>query len=79
MVVHEPGTQDALRAGGASLPEAPRSPILHTREALIRTLGVSLVAVAAIVASLTLVRQRNDVPAQARVNRPAEQGDIRCV
>ena len=44
-------------------------PTLLTREALIRTLGVSLVAVAAIVASLTLVRQRQDVPAQAKVKR----------
>lgn len=54
----------------APLPRASRSPpSLLTREARIRTLGVSLVAVAAIVASLTLVRQRQDVPAQAKVKR----------
>jgi hypothetical protein len=41
-----------------------------TREALIRTLGVSLVAVAAIVASLTLVRQSQQLPAQPRDKRP---------
>lgn len=41
-----------------------------TREALIRTLGVSLVAVAAIVASLTLVRQRQEIPAPHKDKRP---------
>lgn len=61
------GTQDALRCGGAS-PDAPRKS--STREALIRTLGVSLVAVAAIVASLTLVRQSHEVPVQRKDKRP---------
>lgn len=35
-----------------------RHPIPSFREALIRTLGVSLVAIAAVVASLTIVRQQ---------------------
>jgi hypothetical protein len=61
------GTQDALRARGAS-PDAlqPSS----TREALIRTLGVSLVAIAAIVASLTVARQRQEVPSRFKEKRP---------
>ncbi|HEU0055375.1 MAG TPA: hypothetical protein VFQ39_19440 [Longimicrobium sp.] len=41
-----------------------------TREALIRTLGVSLVAIAAIVASLTIVRQRQDEPVRDKGKRP---------
>jgi len=41
-----------------------------TREALIRTLGVSLVAIAAIVASLTVARQRQEVPSRFREKRP---------
>jgi hypothetical protein len=39
------------------------------REALIRTLSVSLVAVAAIVASLAVVRQRQEEPARGRERR----------
>lgn len=41
-----------------------------TREALIRTLGVSLVAIAAIVASLTVARQRQETPNRFREKRP---------
>lgn len=41
-----------------------------TREALIRTLGVSLVAIAAIVASLTVARQRQEMPTRFREKRP---------
>ena len=52
---------------GAS-PEAPRNHP-ETREALIRTLGVSLVAIAAIVASLTVARQRQEVPSRFREKR----------
>jgi len=48
-------------------PGAPRSS--PTRRRLIRTLGVSLVAVAAIVASLTVARQRQDIPAPVRGKR----------
>lgn len=33
---------------------------ISNREGLIRTLGIGLVAIAAVVASLTLVRQRNE-------------------
>jgi hypothetical protein len=44
----------------------------RSREALIRTLGVSLVAVAAIVASLTLVRQSHELPAAQRKDRRPE-------
>lgn len=40
-----------------------------TRRRLIRTLGVSLVAVAAIVASLTLARQRQDIPVRDKGKR----------
>lgn len=36
------------------------APLLSQREALIRTLGVGLIALAAIVASLTVVRQRQE-------------------
>jgi hypothetical protein len=42
------------------------------REALIRTLGVSLVAVVAIVASLAVVRQRQEEPVRVRERRGAE-------
>jgi hypothetical protein len=45
-----------------------RSPVIA--EAPIRTLGVSLVAIAAIVASLTVVRQRQDQPERAKEKRP---------
>ena len=48
--------------------DAPRT--TPTREALIRTLGVSLVAIAAIVASLTIVRQRQDEPVRDKGKRP---------
>jgi len=41
---------------------------LHA-EALIRTLGVSLVAIAAIVASLTVARQRQELPSRVRDKR----------
>ena len=61
------GTQDAYRACGASA-DAPFPS--STREALIRTLGVSLVAIAAIVASLTIVRQRQDEPVRDKGKRP---------
>jgi hypothetical protein len=61
------GTQDAYRACGASA-DAPFPS--STREALIRTLGVSLVAIAAIVASLTVARQRQEVPSRFREKRP---------
>jgi hypothetical protein len=61
------GTQDACRACGASA-DAPFPS--STREALIRTLGVSLVAIAAIVASLTVARQRQEVPSRFREKRP---------
>jgi hypothetical protein len=37
-----------------------RATHLRRREALIRTLGVSLIAIAAIVASLTVARQRQE-------------------
>ena len=40
-----------------------------TREALIRTLGVSLVAIAAIVASLTVARQRQELPSRIKDKR----------
>ena len=43
--------------------------ILHAGGA-IRTLGVSLVAIAAIVASLTVARQRQEVPSRFREKRP---------
>lgn len=36
------------------------APLTPSREALIRTLGVSLIAIAAIVASLTVARQRQE-------------------
>jgi hypothetical protein len=61
------GTQDAYRACGASA-DAPFPS--STREALIRTLGVSLVAIAAIVASLTVAKQRQEVPSRFREKRP---------
>ncbi|HEV7589953.1 MAG TPA: hypothetical protein VGO40_17690 [Longimicrobium sp.] len=61
------GTQDAYPACGASA-DAPFPS--STREALIRTLGVSLVAIAAIVASLTVARQRQEVPSRFREKRP---------
>lgn len=42
-----------------------------SREALIRTLGVSLIAIAAIVASLTVARQRQEeAPAPEGEKRP---------
>ena len=43
----------------AAAPARPHHP--HIGEALIRTLGVSLIAIAAIVASLTVARQRQDL------------------
>jgi hypothetical protein len=56
------------------VPAAPRARRAafppFTREALIRTLGVSLVAIAAIVASLTLVRQQQEVPVRTKAKRP---------
>jgi hypothetical protein len=42
----------------------------HQQEAPIRTLGVSLVAIAAIVASLTVARQRQEQPERAKEKRP---------
>ncbi len=51
------GTDDA--APGRWAPRTARHPT-PTREARIRTLGVGLIAIAAIVASLTVVRQRQD-------------------
>lgn len=42
----------------------------RTAEALIRTLGVSLVAIAALVASLTLVRQQKEEPGRDKEKRP---------
>ena len=51
-------------------------PVPTTREDAIRTLGVSLVAIAAIAASLTLVRQRGEVrppvPQPIPDDQPAE-------
>jgi hypothetical protein len=61
------GTQDAYRVSGASAEALLPS---STREALIRTLGVSLVAIAAIVASLTVARQRQEIPSRFREKRP---------
>jgi hypothetical protein len=42
----------------------------HIAEAPIRTLGVSLVAIAAIVASLTVVRQLQEQPERTKEKRP---------
>lgn len=52
-----PGTKDAPARRWT-----PREGATHPppREALIRTLGVGLIAIAAIVASLTVARQRQD-------------------
>ncbi len=64
---HPFGTETALvppRRYG----KAPSHP--PPREALIRTLGVSLVAIAAVVASLTIVRQRQEEPARDKEKRP---------
>lgn len=52
------GMLDARCMAGASHRCAPLHP--PPREAPIRTLGVSLVAIAAVVASLTLVRNRSE-------------------
>ena len=46
------------------------------REALIRTLGVSLVAVVALVASLAVVRQRQEDPVRVREKRGAEPSPV---
>lgn len=46
---------------GAKAAPGRRATPPQLREARIRTLGVSLIAIAAIVASLTVVRQRQDV------------------
>jgi len=51
-------------------PGAGHAPTLPTPEAPIRTLGVSLVAIAAIVASLTVVRQLQDQPERTKEKRP---------
>lgn len=48
---------------GCAVPPPPR-------EAPIRTLGVSLIAVAAVVASLTIVRQRQEEPVRDKEKRP---------
>jgi hypothetical protein len=58
------------------LPECPcGAPIMAPshpppREAPIRTLGVSLIAIAAVVASLTIARQRQEEPARDKEKRP---------
>jgi hypothetical protein len=53
-------------------PQTQRSmrPSYHQTEAPIRTLGVSLVAIAAIVASLTVARQLQEQPERAKEKRP---------
>ena len=58
---------ETARLGHQAHPDA--APSTPRREALIRTLGVSLVAVAAIVASLAVVRQRQDEPVRVRERR----------
>jgi hypothetical protein len=55
-------------------PPLRRAPSTLTGEALIRTLGVSLIAIAAIVASLTVARQRQDsarLPEEEKGPQPA--------
>jgi hypothetical protein len=58
------------------LPEPPCGAPVHApshpppREAPIRTLGVSLIAIAAVVASLTIARQRQEEPARDKEKRP---------
>ena len=49
---------------------ARRAALLSRSEAPIRTLGVSLVAIAAVVASLTVVRQLQEQPDRAKDKRP---------
>ncbi|HEX8395226.1 MAG TPA: hypothetical protein VF665_22955, partial [Longimicrobium sp.] len=49
---------DSARSGSRSPPDGAPTP--PPWEALIRTLGVSLIAIAAVVASLAVARQRQD-------------------
>jgi hypothetical protein len=61
------GMEDALMDPQAQRSDAPNPPAV---EAPIRTLGVSLVAIAAVVASLTVVRQLQEQPERAKDKRP---------
>ncbi|MGH7500974.1 MAG: hypothetical protein ACREL7_04380 [Longimicrobiales bacterium] len=62
--------------GTENAPLVSRNPILNgdpEQEASIRTLSVSLLAVAAIAASLLITRTRDDALAHAGEGKPAEQ------